>query len=78
MIEISTQWRRVENYTGYALIPYSDEDMEEAKVYKPNQILRAKLKGTRKERSLQQLKWVHVMFRIVADRRPGLEHSAKS
>ncbi len=66
MIEIATQLIRVENYTGWAFIPHSQEDLEKAKEFKPFQILRSKFTGTKKQRSLQQNKWVHAIFRIVA------------
>ena len=52
---------------NYRLLPASREDLEVLRHFKPNQILRAKLTGTRKSRSVRQNAWLHSMFRIVAD-----------
>lgn len=38
------------------LWPYSQEDLDELKDYKPNQLVRIKVYGTTKQRSLKQLK----------------------
>jgi len=48
------------------LIPTSKEYAEELKAYRDNQILRCVISGSRKARSVQQNKWVHAIFRIVA------------
>ena len=54
MKEILTQ------YTGKDLTPYTEKDREALKGYKPNQILKAKISGTEKNRSYPQLQryWV--------------------
>ena len=51
---------------NYRLIPASREYLLELRSYKPRQMLRLKIWGTRKERSVQQNKWLHAMFRVVA------------
>ena len=61
MIEIYCQLQ------GKHLIPVSQEYEEELRGYKQNQILRCVISGTRKQRSVQQNKWAHAMFRIVAE-----------
>ena len=48
------------------LIPASREYADELKAYQHNQIVRCKITGTRKQRSVQQNAWVHAMFRYVA------------
>ena len=63
MIEIPLQL----NMGHKTLSVTCQEDMEKLKAYSPNQILRAKLTGHRKPRSVQQNRWLHNMFRIVAD-----------
>lgn len=52
---------------AYELKPTSDEDRETLRHFKPNQIVRLQIYGTRKQRSVLQNKWVHKMFAIVAD-----------
>lgn len=47
--------------------PFSQEDMERGKVFLENQVLQAKIWGSKKPRSVQQNKWIHAIFRIVAD-----------
>lgn len=49
------------------LHPATQEDAESLKVYAPNQVLRAKITGHKKPRSVQQNRWAHAMFRLVAD-----------
>jgi len=60
MIEIYCQ------KNGDSLTPASREYAEELKAYRDNQILRCVISGSRKARSVQQNKWVHAIFRIVA------------
>ncbi len=50
----------------YTLAAASIEERENLKAFLPNQILKAKLTGTLKARSVEQNKWVHAMFRFVA------------
>lgn len=45
----------------------SQEDVEALKAYKPNQILKAKLTGCKRPRSIQQNGWIHTIFGIVAE-----------
>ena len=52
--------------TKSGLAPASQEYADTLKAFHPNQIVRVKVYGTRKERSVQQNKWVHNMFRHVA------------
>ena len=61
MIEIALQKRKDGSYW-----PFSAEDREAGKAFKENQILQAKIWGSKKPRSLQQNKWIHKIFRIVA------------
>jgi len=49
------------------LHPYSEEDLEILREYKPNQILRVKLTGVRKPRSYQQLKLYWSGCRLVSE-----------
>lgn len=51
MIEISTQIR-----PDYSFAPFSQEDLDLAKEYKPNQIVKNKITGVEKPRSLKQLR----------------------
>jgi hypothetical protein len=44
----------------------SIEDEEKARAYQINQIVRAKITGHKRPRSVLQNKWVHAMFRHVA------------
>jgi len=55
----------------WALFPFSQEDLAELKHYRINQIVRGKLTGTQRERSLQQNKWIHAVFRIVSQNTDG-------
>jgi len=50
MIEVALQLTR-----QYALVPSSAEDLEKIKNYRPNQIVRAKVVGVKKQRSIRQL-----------------------
>lgn len=51
MIEVALQIK-----DNYSLHPFSVEDLEELKEYKPNQVLKAKITGCKKQRSYRQLK----------------------
>lgn len=51
---------------GNSLVPFSKEDGNDILSFTENQIITAKLTGSRKQRSLQQNKWIHAMFRLVA------------
>lgn len=64
--ELSLQLLQLTNYTGLAFIPYAEHDMEAAKGYKVNQIVRAIIKGIRKQRSLKQLRTYWRVCAIVA------------
>lgn len=50
-----------------ALYPLSQEDLEILRNYKQNQILRCKLQGARKPRSLIQLRLYWALCQVVAD-----------
>jgi hypothetical protein len=63
MIEIAVQLHK----SRRLLFPVTQEDEEKLRTYEPNQILRAKLTGHQKPRSVQQNRWAHAMFRLVAD-----------
>jgi hypothetical protein len=52
---------------NYNLIPVSEEYKFELKSFKPNQILRAEIYGTTRQRSVLQNKWIHAIFRMVAE-----------
>ena len=58
---------------GKTLIPFSEEDMEILRGYKENQTLRAKLTGVKKLRSVLQNKWIHAIFREVANNTDNVE-----
>jgi len=53
--------------SGKHLAPASVEDQEKLKDYKQNQIVRVKIYGVKRPRSVLQNRWIHAMFRIVAD-----------
>ena len=61
MIEIAIQLK------GKSLYPFSPEDLEKLRDFKPNQILRAKISGIRKERSVPQLRLLHACLNTVAE-----------
>ena len=46
--------------------PFSEEDKEVFKSFHDNKIIKAKLYGTLKERSVLQNKWIHAIFRYTA------------
>ena len=48
------------------LVPFSEEDLEAIKAFPEHQFLKVKITGSKRPRSLQQNKWVHAMFRLVA------------
>jgi len=62
MIEIAIQAQQ-----NGTLKPFSREDAEALKNFKPNQILRAKISGVRKQRSVPQNRMLHACLRCVAD-----------
>jgi hypothetical protein len=53
-------------FDGKVFKPYSQEDLEAARSFKPNQIVRMDVFGVRKPRSVLQNKWIHAIFRLVA------------
>jgi len=61
VIEIAMQ------YKNNSLHPFSKEDAEQLKAFKPNQILRGKISGIRKERSVPQLRLLHACLNTVAE-----------
>ncbi len=61
MIEIATQ--NINN----TLKPFSQEDKEALQHFKPNQILKCKVSGIRKERSVPQLRLLHACLRTVSE-----------
>ena len=53
---------------GHAMLaPATEQDAELLRGFLPNQILKAKLSGTLKARSVIQNSWIHVIFKLVAD-----------
>ena len=52
--------------TSNGVAPVSQEDIDVLKSFKLNQIVRCELYGTTRARSVQQNKWLHAIFRIVA------------
>jgi hypothetical protein len=58
----------------YTTRPFSEEDLELLREFKPNQLLRAKLYGVKKPRSYQQLKLYWACCQTVAD---NLENKSK-
>ena len=61
MIDIAVQLH------NNVLVPYSAEDREALKGYKPNQILRARITGAEKPRSYEQLKLYWACCKAVAE-----------
>ena len=57
--------------------PYTIEDKEAAKSYKPFQILRAKISGVRKPRSYQQLKLFFACCKTVAENTEDIQWNTK-
>jgi len=57
----------------WKLNPFSQEDLEILKHFLPNQVVKVKLFGTTKERSLKQNKRVHAMFRDVSKNTDDLQ-----
>jgi len=51
----------------YDLKPVSDEDKEKLKAFIPNQVVKLKVSGTRKQRSVVQNAWMHSIFKTVAE-----------
>lgn len=51
----------------YELKPVSEEYLEDLKTFTPNQIVKLKVSGTRKQRSVLQNRWLHAIFKTVAD-----------
>lgn len=62
MIEIAIQIK-----DDYSLHPFSQEDLDLLKGYKPNQICKAKISGVAKQRSYRQLKAYWSACKKVAD-----------
>ena len=52
---------------GRFLLPYGDESKDSANSYRPNQIVNAKVKGIKKERSIRQLNTYWAVCQTVAD-----------
>ena len=52
------------------LKPFAPEHAEALKNFKPNQILRAKITGVKKERSVRQNALLHACIKLVADNTP--------
>ena len=61
MIEIAVQ------YKNGILSPFSKEDAEQLKIFKPNQLLRSKISGIKKERSVIQLRMFWACCRTIAE-----------
>ena len=64
MIEIYAQWN------GKTFFPYSDKDQEEARGFKPNQIVRLKCYGAEKPRSYIQLRLYWACAKTVSENHP--------
>jgi hypothetical protein len=65
MKKIYTQ--KVRNqYIKLGMVPVSFEDEQGLESFKDNQILKNHTYGSKKPRSVLQNKWVHAMFRVVA------------
>jgi len=62
MIEVALQLT-----PGRMLQPATPDDLEKLRAYEPNQVLRAKLTGHKRPRSVQQIRWLYAMFTLVAD-----------
>ena len=61
MIEVALQW------SGSFFAPFDDEDLSSCKEFKPNQIVRAKISGIKKPRSLLQFRMFHGVLRTCAN-----------
>ena len=60
MQELSAQIR------NKTIVPFSPEDQERLAEFQENQIVTVRVSGVKKHRSIQQNKWIHAIFRIVA------------
>lgn len=49
----------------YSTHPFTEEDLEKLKEYKPNQLLKCKIWGAKKPRSLKQFKLFHGVLRTI-------------
>lgn len=63
MIEIALQL----DQNRKTLYPATQEDAEKLRSYVPNQVFRAKLTGHKRPRSVEQNRWAHAMFQLVAE-----------
>lgn len=63
MIEVALQL----SLDRRSLYPATPEDADKLKSYFGNQIVRAKITGHKKPRSIEQNRWIHALFRLVAD-----------
>ena len=61
MIQVALQKR------GKTLVPFSEEDLEALREYKDNQVLRGRITGVEKPRSLQQLRLYWQLCKVVAE-----------
>ena len=62
MIEVALQLT-----AGRMLQPATQEDAEKLKAYEPNQVLRAKLIGHKRPRSVQQHRWIFAIFKLTSE-----------
>jgi len=68
MIEIPVQMKVINGVPAF--FAFGDDSVERALSYRPNQICRAKITGHKRPRSVQQNRWIHAIFRIVASNSP--------
>jgi len=66
MIEVSLQLK------DNTLYPFGEEDKERLKEFKDNQVLRAKLTGAKKPRSIRQLNTYWSACKVVSDNLAGM------
>lgn len=57
----------------YIPVPYSEEDLQVMKNFKINQIVRIKVSGTKKERSIPQLGLLFACMKVLADQNVDVE-----
>jgi len=53
--------------------PFDQETLNNLKEFKPHQLIRMKMYGIKKPRSVQQNKWAHNMFQIVSENTDDVE-----
>ena len=76
--QVRTECPACKHRLGEFFLPFNDEDREKAKEYKPYQIVRTKVYGIKKERSLVQLNLYWASCGFIADNTDNKQWNTKS